>query len=338
MCQSQLNWKPGVFVVLGDLMVDEYNTGNVSRISPEAPIPVLKCGKQTRLPGGAANVAFNLVSLGNQVELLGVVGNDEVGRWLIQYLRGSGIGTTGIVVDSNRPTTVKARFGTHQQSILRVDYEEIRPINRDLLEQMETHIRNFIAYRQVHGLLVSDYGKGVIAKNSQHKLLTKLFRDVIEASLLCAADSKKIGSELNIFRGFTFIKPNRVELEKSVGPITLDQKHLELACNKYLKFTGARSVVVTLGAHGMYQYDAKQGTYRAAEPVIVSDVTGAGDTVFAVLMQACRNNLSWRQALLLADAAASIVVQASTKRAITSDELWKRVKEIESSQPPRFVT
>lgn len=328
--------RPGRYLVLGDIMVDEYNVGTVSRISPEAPIPVLNFENCTRAPGGAANVALNLAALGNEVELVGVTGRDEPGRWLRNYLTWHDVGISGIIADPDRITTRKVRFATVQQSILRVDFEDTSPVADTLMLETARYIEKFLRDRTFDGLLVSDYGKGLITAGPPGNPLIPLLAEFSRMPFLCGADTKKNGIDLRIFSGFDFIKPNLAELVTAVGIKGELPDSLPLLCHKYLEMSRAKSVLVTLGPEGMYHYDGRRGTHVRAVAAGGYDVTGAGDTAFAVAMQALANERTWTEVMRWANIAASVALEARGTKAVTMRELVRKVELVENAEPHYF--
>ncbi|TCO79049.1 bifunctional heptose 7-phosphate kinase/heptose 1-phosphate adenyltransferase [Marinisporobacter balticus] len=326
------------FIVIGDLMVDAYDMGTVSRISPEAPIPVLDFKNRICVPGGAANVAMNLVGLGNQVELVGLIGDDATGQWLKDYLNKHGVGTKGILSSASRPTTNKVRFATIQQSMLRVDYEDSRPVEDSLTNEMTAYIEQYLQSNQVNGVLVSDYNKGLITYENKSNPFISLFKKIVKLPLLCGADTKKSGTDLSIFSQFDFIKPNLLELEKAVNMKISLTNTLQLACQKFLETSQAKTVLVTLCAEGLYHFNGVLGIHVPTVTANVCDVTGAGDTVFAVVMQSLLNGLSWVDSMRLANMAASVIIESQGTKAISIPELYRRVELIENTQPNYFIS
>ncbi|QEK12886.1 hypothetical protein FQB35_11425 [Crassaminicella thermophila] len=326
------------FIVIGDLMVDEYDIGTVSRISPEAPIPILDFTNRVRAPGGAANVAMNLKGLGNRVEVVGLIGDDEAGRWLKDYLNRHGIGIKGILSSNKRPTTNKVRFSTIQQTMLRVDYEDSRQVEKSITNKMVAYIKQFLQNNEVNGILVSDYNKGLISYANKQNPFIDLFKNIVKMPLLCGVDTKKRSSDLSIFSMFDFIKPNLSELERAVNMKVNIDNTLKQACQKFLKISHAKTVLVTLGADGLYHFDGTCGVHIPTVPASVYDVTGAGDTVFAVVMQSLANGFSWIDSMRLGNIAASIVIESRGTKAISSSELYKKVKFIENTQPNYFIS
>jgi D-beta-D-heptose 7-phosphate kinase/D-beta-D-heptose 1-phosphate adenosyltransferase len=323
--------KSGVYIVIGDLMVDEYNYGTVTRISPEAPVPVLNHKNKTLFPGGAANVAMNLACLGNHVELVGMLGKDEAGYWLKKQLDENGIGTGGIVFVPSVSTIRKVRFATADQHILRVDYENLVYENSIYTKKVVKYIEKFLDNCEVAGVLVSDYNKGLIPSRNKDNPFLKLFEKICKKNYLCGADTKKHDSSISIFAGLSFLKPNKSELSKVINKEIISLDMLKSATEEYLKLCKVKSVVVTLGEEGMYYNNCFEDKYSKAIETKVVDVTGAGDTVFAVLMNSLGSGLSMENSMKLANLAASIVVGSNGTKAITKSELLRRLNLIENS-------
>lgn len=328
--------KQGSFLVIGDLMVDEYEIGSVSRISPEAPIPVLDFIKRVRRAGGAANVAMNLVGLGNMVELVGVIGDDEAGQWLKGFLDNHGVGTKGIYSDGKRPTIRKVRYSSPQQSILRVDYENTEQIEHSLVRKIATYVKRYIQENHVDGVLVSDYNKGLIVNQGKENSFIEMIEHLKKKPLLIGVDTKKSAKDLCLYEDFTFIKPNLNELSRSVELKVNIHTNLSQACEKYLGISGAKSVLVTLGEDGMFHFDGQMGVHVPTVAASVFDVTGAGDTAFSVIMQSLMSGLSWSDSMRLANIAASAVIESRGTQFITMSELNRRAEIVRHTQPEYF--
>ncbi len=324
-------------VVVGDLMVDEYIMGTVTRVSPEAPIPILNFSNRRRVPGGAANVAMNLRSLGNRVEIIGVIGDDEIGCWLKGELSGAGIGTSGIVVDSDRPTTIKTRYTTLQQSMLRLDIEDSSPVSVKISSELANRLKCIVESMNVELVLVSDYIKGCLG-DSQHENPLRYYLSEIakRKGVVIGADTKRVGKQLSIFNGYTFVKPNLSELEKAIGATVESVGGLGPACDEYLRLTGAHNVLVTLGAQGMFHQGPDAAGPVPTVSASVYDVTGAGDTVFSVAGYGLFNGLNWSETMRLSNIAASVVVEHRGTKAITIEELELRIAATRSIQPAYF--
>ncbi|MFZ2053914.1 MAG: D-glycero-beta-D-manno-heptose-7-phosphate kinase [Candidatus Aminicenantales bacterium] len=282
-------------LVLGDLMLDRYIWGAVSRISPEAPVPVVEVQKDSLCLGGAGNVAQNLHSLGATPLLTGVVGNDPEGRWI----RDNAAGNQGIFVDRSRPTTVKTRIIAHHQQVVRVDLEKkgILPAG------MEEKILDFLRLEEYHGLLVSDYNKGIVNPS----LMAKTLSLAEERRIPVFVDPKV--PHFRLFSPVTLITPNHFEAEKIVGYDCHTEAEVEKAGAEILSLISCRYLIIKRGEQGMAVFE--QGRKPIHIPTLareVFDVTGAGDTVIATAGLALLCGATIREAALIANAAAGIVV------------------------------
>lgn len=288
--------------IIGDVMLDRYYRGTVSRISPEAPVPIVDIDEEIEYPGGAANVAYNLVMLGASPLLLGVVGNDGSGLQLRELLGGLGIGDNGILNDPVRPTTVKTRVIASSQHIVRVDREERREVNgkvrQALLELLEENIR------QMDALILQDYNKGVITR----ELIPQVVRLARQNDVPIYVDPKF--NNFFEYQGITVLKPNRKEAEDALQRRLRTEDERQEGVQELLQRLGCEYVILTLGSEGMML------AHRHDEPVLVptkaiqvADVSGAGDTVIATLATACAAGASMREAVVIANHAAGIVCE-----------------------------
>lgn len=330
-----LNLKGRSFIVIGDLMIDEYHIGTVTRLSPEAPVPILNFSGSTFAPGGAANVAMNLAKLGNKVELVGAVGDDEAGHRLLELLKTEGIGTDGIICVHGFSTTRKTRFLTQQQVLLRVDYENKNQIRPQHCMQMTYYLRKYFGGNKVDGILISDYDKGLFS-SANRTLWETMFADMKRGSIYCGADSKKKGRDLSLFAGFDFLKPNLNELYMAIGKEPGDEYALENACLDYFTLSKAKALFVTMGKDGVYCFDGVRGQKVNAAEAKVKDTTGAGDSVFAVLVFASANGLDCVNAARLSNIAASVIIEKAGTAVISFDELCERVDYLENVKPEYF--
>ena len=318
--------KQGHYIVLGDVMVDEYIGGTVSRISPEAPIPILQFTATERFPGGAANVAMNLAGLGHAVELIGVVGDDEPGRWLLREVQSKGVQSDGLLVDASRPTIRKVRYGTPQQAILRVDYEDTKDVSwsvsADIGDILQSKARD-----NVDALLVSDYAKGLVTI-SVDSPLSQAIQRISLAGLLTGVDTKKKRHQVGSFSGFTFIKPNLTELRVLTEMSIVTDTDLWQACDRLSEETNITHIVVTMGHEGMALRTPTARRRVPTAPCSVFDVTGAGDTAFATLASCIGTGCSWLEAVHVANVAAASVVELRGTRTITREILEERIEGI----------
>lgn len=308
-------------LVLGDLMVDEYILGNVSRISPEAPVPVLNYKGRERNAGGAANVALNMHAMGGHICMSGVAGQDESGSWLRNFLSDYGIATDGIIAEENRMTTLKTRFATKGQQLLRVDQEDSRGILEDtqkqLLEYVSMHIQEWDA------VVISDYCKGVFENPDFVRALIHICN---EHRVIVTIDSKS--RNIAAFENADFVKPNNLELENAVDIKITDNASLDNAGKKYLAISKAKSIIVTRGADGISIFEhGKDRRDYASKAVQVFDVTGAGDTVISTITLGLASGLSLDEAVVLANVAAGVVIGKRGTATVSIEELLEKIDE-----------
>jgi len=293
-------------LVVGDVMVDRYIFGAVSRVSPEAPIPVLLAGEEESRLGGAGNVALNLRALGAKVVLAGVVGSDEGAEICRERAEAAGIDLRGVVVDRGRPTSVKTRLisrtAQHAQQVLRVDRESTEPIGTDAMRRVGRLVEREIPRCDV--VILSDYAKGALPP----KLVREIIRGCRRHRRPVLVDPK--GHDYARYRGASAVTPNRKESQEATGIEMTGPKRLEQIGRALLTELALEVAIVTLDRDGLALFPAKGMTRRfAAAPVEVSDVTGAGDAVIATLGWALAIGASWEDAAALAAIAGAIEVQ-----------------------------
>ncbi|MEI6831582.1 MAG: D-glycero-beta-D-manno-heptose-7-phosphate kinase [Candidatus Omnitrophota bacterium] len=321
-------------LVVGDLILDEYIWGSVERISPEAPVPVLWAKKRTFIPGGTANVANNIRSLGGGVTLLGVTGKDANSKILLSELKKRKINTSGIFVEQGRHTTVKTRILAGSQQVVRVDWEHTHDLSNELnfkiLKYIEKNIKSFDA------VIVEDYGKGVI----NVALLERLIALAAKYKKIITVDPKE--ENFQYYRGVTAITPNRKELENAIRNLKLKDttnrfkintdrlftdKDVESAAGQILIYLKLDSILVTLGEQGMKLFE-KNGRVIHIPTVAqeVFDVSGAGDTVISTFTLGLCAGASKAEAAHIANFAAGIVVGKLGTAVTTVKELLERIK------------
>lgn len=306
--------------VVGDLIVDEYIMGKVSRISPEAPVPILDFTDRSLKAGGAANVANNLRELDAKVFLSGIVGNDEAGNWLRKVMERKEIDATNILLDK-RATSVKTRFATRGQQLLRVDNEVIADISTACQAKIRKYLERIIT--NVDAVVLSDYNKGVLTDSI---FVSEIVALCNEQHVVVAIDSKS--KNIECFENADFVKPNNTELEEAVGFKIVDDNSLSKAGEMYLKRSGAKCLVVTRGADGISIFKPQMKKVDVASKAIaVYDVTGAGDTVISVLTLGLTCGLSMETSVRLANLAASVVIGKNGTSTLTADELVRRINE-----------
>lgn len=302
-------------LVIGDVMVDEYVVGKVKRISPEAPIPILNYAGKSRVAGGASNVAQNAAGLGADVEIAGVVGADDAGAWIRSYLSQHKIATDGLITEIERPTTIKRRFATKNQQLLRVDVEDATKIScasqKAILEFLKSRIG------QISAVILSDYRKGVLESEEFVKEIIQICR---ARELVITVDSKT--SRIGAFAHATFVKPNNLELEQASGVAITNEETLDAAGRKYLKKSGADALIVTRGAMGISVFEhGRQRRDFPSRAVQVYDVTGAGDTVISTATMALVAGVPLADAVVIGNIAAGIVISRTGTVPVTIEEL-----------------
>lgn len=300
-------------VVIGDLMLDEYLTGTVDRISPEAPIPVVRSTSSASRPGGAANVAANAAALGAKVSLIGVIGIDEASTALLTKLRERGIATDYIIKANGRPTTRKLRVVAGAQQIVRVDFEDTAELDPSHYSQLASALSE--AIQDADAVIISDYGKGVC----HPLLLGEAIRMATSSGIPILCDPK--GTDYTKYSGSTLITPNRKEAAEAIGAPLATREQAEAAGSKLRRELGLRACVITLGADGMMMVDGEGSFHIHSFAREVADVTGAGDTVVATLAYGLAQGLSLREAGVLSNAAAGIAVGHVGNANVTIDEI-----------------
>jgi D-beta-D-heptose 7-phosphate kinase/D-beta-D-heptose 1-phosphate adenosyltransferase len=310
--------------VIGDSMLDRFLWGRVDRISPEAPVPVVRLEKETVKLGGAANVAANIRALGAEVLLCGIWGRDEAGSQMRGLLAGRGIDASGMVETPDRPTTIKTRIIAHSQQVVRTDREDDQALDGDLLEKLLACLRQA---GQVDGYILSDYGKGVLTDDA----LRALIDHARSRGKPVVVDPKK--GDYSQYRGVTSLTPNQKEAELACAlPIT-DDASLDEAGRRLLDRTRAEAVLITRGEHGMALYEAAgQVHHLPTEAREVYDVTGAGDTVIAAYTTALAGGAGFAEAAALANHAAGLAVRELGTAAVTARQLLAALGEEEAAE------
>lgn len=301
-------------LVLGDVMLDEYLTGDVRRISPEAPVPIVDVQSRTHVPGGAANVASNIASLGGYPVLIGIVGEDESARHLRSVLAENGVSSDSLVQANERPTVTKTRIVSGQQQIVRLDREltcEISATHADLI--LATFEQNIA---DADACLLSDYAKGLLTPAICAHVISRarqLRKPVV-------VDPK--GASFLKYSGCSVITPNLRETEVASKHVIDTEADLFKAVNQLQSVLGESAVLVTRGPDGMTLFrDSVEVLHAPALAREVFDVTGAGDTVVGTLTLALASGLRLEEAVLLANMAASVVVQKTGTATVSPEEL-----------------
>ncbi|KPJ68079.1 MAG: heptose 1-phosphate adenyltransferase [Coxiella sp. DG_40] len=305
-------------LVVGDVMLDRYWKGDASRISPEAPIPIVHIKEFSDSPGGASNVALNVKALGTQVVLLGLIGKDETGKILQNKLNEKGVNHQLQIVPE-LPTIAKTRIIAHNQQLIRLDFEKnfFDIDTQELIKIYKTHLNN------TNIVIISDYGKGIANCVKQIIQLARL------KNIPVLVDPK--GRDFSIYHGATLITPNLSEFETIVGPCRTDQE-LEQKGLELLQANNFTAVLVTRGAQGMSLIHKAEKTLHIPTQVHeIYDVTGAGDTVIATLAVALSSGEHLAKACELANIAASIVVRKLGAVSISAAELRRTLRKRDNS-------
>jgi D-beta-D-heptose 7-phosphate kinase / D-beta-D-heptose 1-phosphate adenosyltransferase len=305
---------------VGDLMLDEFVYGEVSRISPEAPAPVIAARRSETNIGGAGNVARNIVSLGAKCIFVGLVGDDAAGAELRKALRREPLIECMLVTDGSRPTTRKVRFVSEhfRTHMLRADWEVTHPAAGEIEQQLIDTILPLIPRADV--VLLSDYAKGV--------LTARVIRNVIDAARKLAkvviVDPKS--ANFAIYRGATLLTPNRKEFAEATRSRADSSESIALAAPDVMQLADCEAILVTQSEHGMTLVPRNgEPIHVPAFPVKVRDVSGAGDTVAAVLAVACGAGAGWEDAIRLASAAAAVAVSKKGTASVTPAELRRQI-------------
>jgi rfaE bifunctional protein kinase chain/domain len=313
--------------VLGDVMLDEYLFGEVNRISPEAPVPIVRVTRERAVLGGAANVAANLRALGTEPLLIGTLQKDSAGDRVLGLLTGLGVSISGLVLDASRPTIIKTRVIGQQQQMLRIDREEPGPPDAAVLLGLRDRLER--ALNVASALIVSDYAKGTV---------NEPVMDVVRG--LCTArdlpwivDPKPDHKAL--YRGATLMTPNTRETSELTQRQARSDMEVTIAGRALMADLGLKGLLVTRSERGMALFSP--GAEHAAPWMIpteareVFDVSGAGDTVIAAFSAAVAAGADWREAAMLANAAAGVVVAKVGTATATPAEILAHYREQEAN-------
>ena len=289
-------------LVVGDLMLDEFIWGSVTRISPEAPVPVVQVRERTWTAGGAANTAANVRSLGGKVSVAGVLGDDDGGKRTRQILESQGVDAAAVVADDTRPTTTKTRVVAHSQQVVRIDEEKPGAISAAVEDRLFAEI--LVRLPDVRGCVVSDYGKGVVTAG----LCGRVIAAAADLGVPVVIDPK--GTDYAKYRGATLVKPNQLEAGQVLNRTLHTGEDVDAAGADLLQLLGPKSaVLVTRGAAGMSLFESgRDAVHVPAQAREVYDVTGAGDTVAGTLALTLAVGGSLADACRLASLAAAVVV------------------------------
>ena len=305
-------------LVLGDVILDWYWWGQASRLSPEAPVPVVRKQRTTMQPGGAGNTAANLAALGGRVSLYGVTGSDAHAADLRSALSAQGVETTRLIADASRPTTTKTRVIAAHQQVVRVDEEDTGPVSEaivaDVLRDVKTELGSAAA------VVISDYAKGFLTP----QLLEAVIAEARRAGKRVFVDPK--GADAVRYQGAFLLKPNRLELSLLTGLPTSTHAEILAAGTRLAGKMPGTHILVTEGGEGMTLFlESQPPEHVASTPRQVFDVTGAGDTVLATVAMAMTAGSSWSDAMRLATEAAGIAIGKMGSVAVSLSDLQKNL-------------
>ncbi|MEO6394111.1 MAG: D-glycero-beta-D-manno-heptose-7-phosphate kinase [Pyrinomonadaceae bacterium] len=307
-------------LVVGDVMLDRYWWGNVDRISPEAPVPVVRLTQSSLVAGGAANVAANIAGLGARPWLVGVVGDDEGGAQLPAALIQANVDADHLLKSAERPTTVKTRVVAHQQHVVRVDHEDNAAISDTCAGELAMIAERLLADAQV--LVLSDYAKGVLTPELLHRLIAH----ARELGLPVLVDPK--GRDYERYAGATLLTPNRTEAAQAVGLDPHEPNVVLRAGELLIENLRIDSLLITEGEDGMTLFErGRDPVHLDASAQQVYDVTGAGDTVIATLGVALGAGADLLTAARIANIAAGLAVQQVGTTTVSLDQLRREFAE-----------
>ena len=307
-------------LILGDVMLDEYMWGTVSRISPEAPVPVVAVRSETVKVGGAGNVATNVAALGGRVSLIGLVGNDAAAERLGHELELAGVKSDGLIVDASRPTTIKSRVVAGSQHVVRFDRESDAPASRAVRRRVVAAVQERLPKADV--LLISDYAKGLVGPGLVREILALAARHRTPV----VVDPKV--QHLSLFTGVTLVAPNHHEAAAAARVSVRSEADLLRVGRMLLRRLKARAVLITRGEQGMSLFEAGKAVVHI--PTVareVYDVTGAGDTVMGALSLALAAEADMHTAAVLANCAAGVVVGKRGTATVTRAELERALQD-----------
>lgn len=303
-------------LVIGDIMADHFIWGTVTRISPEAPVPVVRVTSESLLLGGAANVLNNMFSLGGKAFIAGITGRDEMGSWIRERLRKMKVDPDGIIVKPDRPTSVKTRVIAHSQQVVRFDREDRNPVGSGERKRIAGYLESLRG--DIGAVVISDYNKGLVSE----ELLNRIRFLCSEAKIPLFIDPKQSG--FSLYRDCDLVTPNQVEAARALGMEINARDDLTRAGRRLLEDFGFKGVLITRGEEGMVLFEDNGAiTHIPAVAKEVYDVTGAGDTVIGTFALATAAGATAREAAILANHAAGIAVGKVGTATVTREELLR---------------
>lgn len=312
-------------LVVGDVMIDAYLRGQVSRISPEAPVPIVSLQKEEQRLGGAANVAINLVALGAKVTLCSVIGKDKQGKLMIELVESNGISPKGLIQSVLRETTVKTRIIGNNQQLVRIDAEQTDDIDQSEAKALIQQVTQLLDETTVDAIIFEDYNKGVLTE----QVISSLIQVANERNVITTVDPKN--KNFFAYKHVTLFKPNFKELKEGVGmKFSFDQKEefdravgvLESKLENKISF-------ITLSEHGVFIKNGEEQHHIPAHVRNIADVSGAGDTVISVATLCLAAGLPIHVLAEVANLAGGLVCEKSGVVSIDKETLLKEVEKIQ---------
>ena len=305
-------------------MLDAYVLGKVTRISPEAPVPIISLDKKESRIGGAGNVALNILNLGAKPIVASVVGSDPEGQELIDLFEKRGISTEGVIVSGKRKTTVKTRVISSKQQLLRIDSEDTSSISNEIAKRLCSSVERIIK-EGVDAIILEDYNKGVLSKH-----IIRLFIELAkDNNIPITADPKK--DNFNEYGGITIFKPNLKELKEGLNiefDLSTNKTDFENAVEQLRKKIPHQLSLITLSEHGIYATDDKTSSYAKAHSREITDVSGAGDTVIATATLCYICGASVQQIAKISNIAGGMVCEKPGVVSVLYNDLLEEVKEL----------
>ncbi|GIK20775.1 MAG: D-glycero-beta-D-manno-heptose-7-phosphate kinase [Ignavibacteriota bacterium] len=316
--QLKNRFKGKRIAIVGDMMLDIYFWGDVKRISPEAPVPVLEVESEFYRFGGAANCALNINTLGGIAEPIGVIGYDNYGTIFNSLLNDQKINRNGIIEDDSRPTTTKTRVIADSQHIVRIDKENKEVLNKTIQNKIFDYMKNLI--KSLDGIILQDYNKGVLSAS----MITQLIKLANKNNVIITVDPKF--NNFFEYKNVTVIKPNRKEAEDILGMKIKTDIDISVAGNTLLKKLNAKNVLLTLGEGGIAVFERDKPEMRMPTKARkVADVSGAGDTVISTLTIALAAGADIYEASFLANYAGGLVCEEVGIVPIEIDKLFNTI-------------
>lgn len=311
-------------LVIGDVMVDAYVWGSVDRISPEAPVPVVTVKNRTHKLGGAANVAFNIKSLGADPILCSVIGKDTKGEEFLQLLQNQDLSTLGIVRSENRITTTKFRVLGNNVQMLRVDEEDLSPIIEEDSDTLKKQIKSIIELNDIKAIVFEDYDKGVISE----ELINYVSKLASKKGIYISADPKR--NNFPYYQNITMLKPNLKELNEGLN-LQIENGKIEeitVAARALLDKHHLEEVLVTLSEHGLLTVNKTESHHIPTQAKGIVDVSGAGDTVISALTLMRMSGIGLEESAIVANLAGGIVCEEVGVVPIGKENLIKAITEL----------